>query len=125
MSRRSARAMFMMTTLLSEAFVVLFAGVVAYGLRLVPSPGVWFATGGLMLLAIAAAGLARKPAGVWLGWFVQIVLVVLSFWVPLLVVLAVAFVALWIASLRVGARIDRERAERDAAEAAFAEQQPA
>ncbi|MDN5558362.1 MAG: DUF4233 domain-containing protein [Ruaniaceae bacterium] len=115
MGRKSARAMFMMTILICEALVVLFAGTVANGLDLAPSRAVWLATIGLMMLAFVAAGLSRGPAGVWVGWLVQAVLVAISFAVPMMWVLALVFVALWIASLRVGARIDRERAERDAA----------
>lgn len=110
--------MFMMTTLLSEAFIVLFAGVVANGLQMAPSRTVWLSTLALMVLAFAAAGLARTPAGAWVGWLVQGVLVAISFAIPMMAVLAAIFIALWIASLRVGARIDRERAEREATERA-------
>lgn len=106
-----------MTTLICEAFVVLFAGVVANGLQLAPSRTVWLGTLGVMTLALVAVGLARTPAGLWLGWLVQAVLVVVSFSVPMMWVLAIAFVAIWIASLRVGARIDRERADHVEAEA--------
>ncbi|SNU00549.1 Protein of unknown function [Ruaniaceae bacterium KH17] len=120
MKRSSARAMFMMATLLSEAFVVLFAGVVANGLQLASSRTVWISTLVLVVLAIAATGLARKPAGVWAGWLVQAVLVGISFVIPLMWVLAAAFIAIWIASLYWGAKIDRERAERAEAEAALA-----
>ncbi len=112
MKPRSARRLFVAATLASEALVVFFAGLVAYGLRMAEPAVVWSATAAIAVLALAGAGRAASRAGIVLGWLVQAALIVTSVFIPMMWPLALAFVAIWVASLRVGARIDRERAER-------------
>ena len=46
------------------------------------------------------------------GWAVQVVSVALGFVVPMMFVLGAVFGALWAAAYYLGARIDREKAER-------------
>jgi hypothetical protein len=65
-----------------------------------------------------AAGQQKKPWGVWLGWVLQAPLILGFFIDPAITIIGVIFLALWIAALRIGGRIDSERAERDAAVAA-------
>lgn len=110
----SARRLFSMSILISEVFVVLFAVLVVVGLRLVPTGAAWIAAGVLVAAIVAAAGLLRTRAGHPLGWFVQAALLAVSLAVPTMLALVVVFVALWVVAQRVGARIDRERAEQAA-----------
>src|SRR5699024_6980986 len=66
---RSARALFAASLLLSEALVVLFAGLVAYGLELVPVPTVLWGGGALAVWAVLAGALVRRgTVGYVLGW---------------------------------------------------------
>ena len=67
---------------------------------------------GLAVLCIVAAGLLRGPIGYLLGWSIQLVSLALGFVVPAMFFLAVVFGALWSTAYVMGARIDRERAER-------------
>lgn len=114
--------MFAATVLISEAFVVFFAALAAYGLR-AANPGMIIGVGSAAALAcILAAGLLRRPIGYAIGSVLQVVLVgagvlISDLRVHLLPV-AVVFAALWVVSLRTGVRIDRERAERYQAELA-------
>ncbi len=110
---RSARRQFAATMLVLEAFVVLFAALVAYGLEVAEPRVVWLLGGGLALSLLLAAGLLRQPGGYVVGSVLQVAVVAGGLLVPLMFVVGGIFAVLWIASLRLGARIDRERAERE------------
>ncbi len=102
--------------LVLEAFVVFFATLVAFGLR-VGDPVAIFVVGGTLSLAmVLVAGMLRWPAGYVAGSALQVPMVAIGFVVPLMFGVAAVFVVLWVWSLRLGARIDRERDERAAAE---------
>ncbi|MBC7291076.1 MAG: DUF4233 domain-containing protein [Actinotalea sp.] len=112
---RSARRQFAATVLVLEAFVVFFATLVAFGLR-EGNPAAIFVLGGTLSLSmILVAGMLRWPAAYVAGSVLQVPMVAIGLVVPLMFVVAGAFVVLWVWGLRLGARIDRERAERAAA----------
>ena len=73
---------------------------------------------GLAVLCVVAAGLMRRPAGVALGWAVQVISLVLGFVVSAMFALGAVFLALYAGAYFLGAKIDRERAERTAVETA-------
>nr|WP_100349126.1 DUF4233 domain-containing protein [Luteimicrobium subarcticum] len=110
--------------LLLEAFVVLFASLVMYGLRDVPGAwpllappsgtAIWVLGGTLALVLAILSRSVGSPAGYVAGSVVQVPVLALALWVPMMLLAGGIFVALWIASLRVGGRIDRERAAYDA-----------
>lgn len=112
---RSARRQFAATMLVLEAFVVLFAALVAHGLRVADPAVVWLLGGALALSLVLAAGMLRRPGGYVVGTVLQVAVVAGGLLVPLMFVVGGIFAALWVAALRLGARIDRERAEREQA----------
>lgn len=108
--------MFCSAVLTFELMVVLFAALVAYGLR---EPGtsagqIWAVAGGVALLCLVAAATVRRPAGIWIGWVVQVLLIASGLVVPMMFVVGLVFAVLWAVALHLGGRIDRERAERAA-----------
>lgn len=110
--------MFCSAILTFELMVVLFAALVAYGLR---EPGtsagtIWAVAGGVALLCLVAAATVRRPVGIWIGWVVQVALLASGLVVPAMVVVGLIFAALWAVALYLGGRIDSERAERAALE---------
>jgi hypothetical protein len=112
---RPAKRTFAATVLVLEAFVAVFASLVVFGLRLA-EPAAVFGVGGVVAIAaLLAAGLLRTPVGYLLGWAVQAWLVLSGLLVPAMFVVGGVFAVLWVVGLRLGARIDRERAERLAA----------
>jgi len=123
--KKSARLQFASTTLMLEAFLIVFATLVAYGLRSVPSVwivsrvpssgAIWLAGGVLFVVVIAISRLLQTPGGYVAGTLVQLPVLATGFAVPMMFVLGVVFVVLWFVSLRLGGRIDRERAAYDAA----------
>ncbi len=99
--------------LVLEAFVVVFAALVAAGLRVADPATVWLLGGALALALVLAAGLLRGPGGYVVGSALQVAVVAGGLLVPLMFVVGGIFAVLWVVSLRLGARIDRERAERE------------
>jgi hypothetical protein len=96
-----------------EAFVVLFAGLVARGLTGGGGTGgtALAVCAALALACLVGAGLLRSRAGYVLGSVLQVAVLATGFWVGAMFFLGAVFGALWVAALRVGARIERERAE--------------
>lgn len=71
------------------------------------------AAGVLAIVAVScivSAGVVRRPGGLALAWVLQVVLVALTAIVPAFIFVAVPYALLWWYCLRVGNRIDRERA---------------
>lgn len=58
------------------------------------------------LVALAAAGLLRKPAGYPLGWVAQLAGILLGFLTPAMFVVGGMFTALWVVSFVLGKRLD-------------------
>jgi len=63
----------------------------------------------VMVLLIVSIGGLRRGWGVGLGWFLQIVLVASGVLVPLMFFLGGVFLALWLAAIVIGGRVDRRR----------------
>lgn len=95
-----------------QAVVLFLAGLVMTG---VTDIGFGAALGiGLSLaaLCLVAAGTLRRRWGYWLGWAVQAISLALGFVVTMMFFLGAVFGGLWAASYFLGAKIDREKAER-------------
>ena len=116
MSRSVQRSM--CAAMLSLQAVALFlAGLVMTG---VTDIGFGAALGiglGLAALCVLAAGTLGRPFGYWLGWGVQVVSVGLGFVVTMMFFLGAVFAALWAGAYFLGAKVDREKAERAELEA--------
>lgn len=111
---RSARHQFASTVLVLEACVVGFATLVAFGLRVAEPRVVWALGGALALSLVLAAGVLRRPGGYVVGSVLQAAVVAAGVAVPTMFVVGAIFAVLWFVGLRLGGRIDRERAERAA-----------
>ena len=125
--RRSARRTFAATVLVLEAFVVFFATLVAFGLRVAPTGVVWAVGGTLAVVLVILSGMLRRPGAYLAGSVVQglilaggLVLLAAparaaSFAAATAIFVGILFIALWVVALRLGGRIDREKAEWDVA----------
>ncbi len=72
---------------------------------------------GLIVACLVAAGTMRTAVGGVLGWLVQLVTIALGGVVGAMFGLGAVFLALYAGSWFLGAKVDRERAEREAAAA--------
>jgi len=121
--QRSALLVFTQATLMLQAFAALFAVLTLWGLARAGEvsipPAVLWAVGFLVVALLAlAAGQQHLRRGRILGWILQIPMLVAGLILPAIAVIGAVFLAIWITGVRLGAKIDRERAERAAAQAA-------
>ncbi|WP_296667013.1 DUF4233 domain-containing protein [Demequina sp.] len=121
--QRPATLVFTQVVLALQALSAFFATLVLWGLgragQIDASSGLIWAGGLAMVLLLGyAAGKQTARWGRWLGWALQIPMLLAGFVEPTIAVIGAIFLALWITGLRLGGRIDRERRERDEAAAA-------
>lgn len=124
--KKSAKIQFASTTLLLEAFVVFFATLVLYGLRDIqiglPSTAphldgttIWIMGGVMVVVLIVVSRMCGRPGGYLAGSLAQIPVVLSGLIVPMMFLVGAIFVIMWFLSIRLGSKVDRERAEYDAA----------
>ncbi|HEX5332673.1 MAG TPA: DUF4233 domain-containing protein [Cellulomonas sp.] len=118
--KRPARPQFASSILLLEAILVLFATLTAYGLAAAKqtefSTGTaWLVGGALMVVLAVLSRTVTRPGGYVAGSVAQALVLAAGVVMPTMAVVGAVFVILWVVALRLGARIDRERAEWDAA----------
>ena len=93
-----------------EAFVVLFATLVAFGLKAADTTVVWVVGLAFALLLIATpAVLGKRGSYVW-GTILQVGIVLTGIWVPLMWILGGILLCLWAWALIAGSTIDKARA---------------
>lgn len=99
--------------LIIEAVVLFFAGLVAFGLKVLePVLPAWAAlpaAAGLIVVLLVAAQLLRFRWGVWLGWVLQAAFIALGILMPMMYVIGAGFALLWIWCFTRGRRIDAAR----------------
>lgn len=113
--KRAATVQFTQTILVLEAFVVVFGTLVAFGLRVAPESAIWTTGGVLTVALLILSGLMGRPGGYVAGSVAQVVVLASGLVVTAMIVIGGVFAVLWVVALRLGRRIDRERAEWDAA----------
>ncbi len=107
---RSATESLLSITLVLDVFLVFFVALAAFALDLA-SPALAFGGGALLIVfLVVAARLVRYPAGVWLGWALQLVLVATGVLVPIMFVIGAGFLALYAYCFVKGRALDRARA---------------
>jgi hypothetical protein len=113
--RRSVTESLLSIVLALEAFVVFFASLTIFGLKVLePVLPAWVAlpAGGVFILVLlATVAVLRYPWGVAIGWVLQAALIALGILAPLMYVVGAGFAALWIYCFIRGRRIDRGRAD--------------
>ncbi|GAB2459404.1 DUF4233 domain-containing protein [Xylanimonas ulmi] len=122
--KKSALVQFTALTLQLEAFCVAFAAVALYGLRdslyekgplAVSEPAaIWAVGGSLFVLLLVLSRLTSRPVGLAGGTIAQVPVIATGLVLPMMFLVAAVFVVMWAASLRIGARVDRERRAYDA-----------
>lgn len=123
--RKPAKVQFAATVLQLEAFAVLFAALALHGLRdsvyergplvLGSTAALWTVAGVLFVVLVVLSRLVARPGGYVAGSVAQVPVLAMGLLLPMMFVVGGVFVAMWVVSLRLGGRIDRERAEYDAA----------
>ena len=106
MSNRSVRRTLGSMVLAFEAFVVFFGTLAAFGLKVADGPTVWTIGLSLSAILILTPGYLGKPGSYWFGWALQLVILVISFFIPWMLLVSVIFVGFWGWAMIAGYTID-------------------
>jgi Protein of unknown function (DUF4233) len=98
-----------------ESLVVFFATLVAFGTKVLgptssDAATVWAVGLTLSVLFIITPAILGKPGSYAFGWVLQVAVVFIGVWVPLMFVVGGIFVCLWIWAMVAGGTIDKARA---------------
>jgi hypothetical protein len=104
--------MFAATTLTCEALVVIFAGLVAKDLSSLSLGAALGISAALAVGCLLAAGMLRTRRGYVFGSFLQVLIIGYGFWLHAMFIVGALFAALWITSLVMGTRAEREAERR-------------
>ena len=102
------------SVLVAEAFVVLFATIVAANLSDVGAGTAWSVGGGFALACLALCGLLRYRWAYLVGWALQVALIAAGLVVTTMFFLGAVFAGIWFAALWYGRKVDRLKAARAA-----------
>ena len=110
---RSVTESLLSIVLVLEAAVLLFAGLTAFGLKVLePAFPAWVALPAatvFIVVLLATTAVLRYRWGMVIGWVLQVALVALGILMPLMYVVGAGFALLWIYCFTRGRRIDAQR----------------
>jgi hypothetical protein len=103
------------TVLAGQSIIIFFGALVARGLAATgpdsARAGSYLLVGSVLaVVCLLGSGLMRRPYGVTAGWVVQALTLASGLIVPMMFVAGAVFLALWVASLVLGGRIDHAQA---------------
>jgi hypothetical protein len=98
-----------------ESLVVFFATLVAFGTKVLGPTNehaatVWAVGLSLSVLFILTPAILGKPGSYAFGWVLQVAVIFIGVWVPLMYVVGGIFLCLWIWAMVAGGTIDKARA---------------
>ena len=108
---RTATEALLSIVLVLEAIVVFFVALTVYGLDLLPAGLALGGGAALILLLVLDARLVRSAAGIWLGWALQLALILLGLVTPVMWFVGAGFAALWAFCFVKGRQLDRAKAD--------------
>jgi hypothetical protein len=113
MRNRSTQATLGSLVMVFQSVVVFFATLVGFGLQVYPDPAVIWGVGlGLSVLLMIFPAVLGKPGTYLIGWILQLVVILLGIWVPLMYVLGIVFLGMWAWGMIAGGTIDKARAAK-------------
>jgi hypothetical protein len=107
---RTATESLLSIALALEAALAFFVTMAVFGLDRMPALAALGGGAALMVSLAVTAMLVRYRFGVWLGWFMQAVVLATGLILPLMYAIGAGFVAIWIYCFVTGRRLDRRRA---------------
>ena len=106
---RSATESLLSITLVLEVFVVFFATLTAFALDALDPTVALVGGGGFIVLLLLASRLVRSRAGEYVGWVLQVALVLTGILVPLMYLIGAGFLALYAFCFVKGHSLDRAK----------------
>jgi hypothetical protein len=113
MRNRTTKATLGSLVMVFQSVVVFFATLVGFGLQVYPDPAVIWGVGlGLSVILMIFPAVLGKPGTYVFGWILQLIVISLGIWVPLMFVLGAVFFGMWAWGMIAGGTIDKARAAK-------------
>ena len=112
MAERSVRRQLGSIIMAFGAFIVFFGTLVAFGLKVADPKLVWGFGLAFSTILILTPGYLGRKGSYWFAWALQITFLVVSFFVPWMLLIAIIFVGLFGWSMIAGATIDLAKKAR-------------
>ena len=113
MRNKSTKATLGSLVMVFESVVVFFATLVGFGLQVYSDPAVIWGVGvGISVILMIFPVFLGKPGSYLLGWILQLVVLSLGLWVPLMYLLGAVFLGMWAWGMIAGGTIDKARAAK-------------
>jgi Protein of unknown function (DUF4233) len=97
-----------------EALIVFLGGLVIYGLKALPGgiPDWWGIVAGVVVAVamVATARFVQKPAGAFVGWMLQLIVLASALLVPAMALVVLIFGGMWVYARVQGPRIEARMA---------------
>lgn len=102
-----------------ESFIVFFATLAGFGLKVADGPVVWAAGLSLTFLLISTPAVLGRKGSYAFGWFLQAVIIAIGFWLTPMFYIGAVFACMWAWAMIAGSTIDRAKAAYERDRAAF------
>ena len=119
MRNKSIKRMLASILLAFESFIVFFATLAGFGLKVADGPVVWGVGLTLAFLMIATPAVLGKKGSYGLGWGLQAALVAIGFWLTPMFYIGGLFACMWAWAMIAGSTIDKAKAAYEREKAAF------
>jgi hypothetical protein len=117
---RSAKRSMCAAILLLQAITLGLTTPVMISVASVPVATALWVGLGLTVACVVVAGMLRRSWAYYGGWAIQVASIALGFVIPMMFFLGAIFTALWAGAFFLGAKVDRERTEREVLEQEWA-----
>jgi Na+/melibiose symporter-like transporter len=105
--QRSVTESLLSVALVLEAVLMFFVAITANGLKALPTAVALGGGAAAIVLLLVASALLRWPAGVWVGWVLQVALLFTGLVLPVMWGVGALFVAIWIYCFVTARRLER------------------
>lgn len=113
MKNKSVKRMLGSILLAFEAFIVFFATLAGFGLKVADGPVVWAVGLTLSFVLILTPGVLGKRYSYGFGWLLQAAIIALGFWLVAMFYIGALFACMWAWAMIAGSTIDKAKAALD------------
>ena len=119
MKAKSIRRLLASILLAFESFIVFFATLAGFGLKVADGPVVWAVGLTLSFLLIATPAILGRKGSYGFGWLLQAAIISIGFWLAPMFFIGGIFACMWAWAMIAGSTIDRAKLAYEREKASF------
>jgi hypothetical protein len=119
MKSKSIKRLLASILLAFESFIVFFATLAGFGLKVADGPVVWAVGLSLSFLLIATPAILGRKGSYAFGWVLQVLIISIGFWLTPMFYIGGLFACMWAWAMIAGSTIDKARIAYEREKASF------